>query len=291
MECIDNKIKGKIIPTDPRDHRQYKACLQNNPIAKIVIPNSLYYDWEAKIKLQRKLHCRVSTYADLLNFSLARTGIFSSVNSNIECRLKREFCKIRSRYTELMGTKKTVFKESGSRKFLLFEKEVCFHSQHIEIPGMPYTEVRPSTQQRKLALIKAKTTEYLKGLGAIGLKATMLTVETGGEDINIKLGKSGRRSRIVKQRTATKDTQKALLHTLMVNNVSFKVYHEIASLFPSLPRAYEIKKLKKEIKTTPITSTKNNEIEGAECDFVELLTEAATDLVSLHNADSLTYVT
>ena len=102
---------------------------------------------------------------------------------------------------------------------------------------MPYTEVRLSTQQRKLALIKAKT-KYLKGLEAIGLKAAMLTVETGGEDINIKLGKSGRRSRIVKQRTATKDTQKALLHTLTVNNVSFKVYHEIASLFPSLPRAY-----------------------------------------------------
>ena len=50
MECIDNKSKGKIIP---RDHRQYKACLQNNPITKIVIPNSLYYNWEAKIKLEK----------------------------------------------------------------------------------------------------------------------------------------------------------------------------------------------------------------------------------------------
>jgi len=92
-----------------------------------------------------------------------------------------------------------------------------------------------------LALIKSKTTEYLKGLEAIGLKATMLTVENGEEDINISLRKSaGHRSRIVNKRTTNKATQKALLHTLMANNVSLKVYHEIALLFPTLPRAYEV---------------------------------------------------
>ena len=135
MERIDNKIKGKIIPRDPRDHRQYKTYLQNNPIAQIEIPNSLYYDWEAKIALQTELHCRVSTYDDLLNFSLARTGMFSSVNNNIVCRLKREFCKIRQIYTALGGAKKIAFKKSGSRQLLLFEREVCFYSQKIEIPG------------------------------------------------------------------------------------------------------------------------------------------------------------
>ena len=83
METIDNKIKRKIIPRDPRDHSQYKTYWQNNPIAQIEIPNSLYYDWEAKITLQTELHCRASTYDDLLNFSLARTGMFSSVNSTI----------------------------------------------------------------------------------------------------------------------------------------------------------------------------------------------------------------
>jgi len=82
-------------------------------------------------------------------------------------------------------------------------------------------------------LIKAQATQYFKGLDAIGLKATMLTVESGGKGINIKLGKSCRR--IVSKRNTSKSTQKSLLYTLMANNVSFKVYHEIASLFPSLP--------------------------------------------------------
>ena len=49
-----------------------------------------------------------------------------------------------------------------------------------------------------------------------------------------------------------------------------------------------MKKLKHEIKTVPITNTKNNGIEGAECNFVELLTEVATKSVSLYNFDSLT---
>jgi len=44
-----------------------------------------------------------------------------------------------------------------------------------------------------------------------------------------------------------------------------------------------MKKLKKETKILPVVNTNHNEIEGAECDFVQLLTEAATKLVSLHS--------
>ena len=135
LERIDSKIKGKIIPSDSRDHRQYKDSLGKNPIAMIVIPNYLYYDWDAKISLQAALGCRLSTYAELLNFSLSNTGMFSSVGSSIEARLKREASKIKRKYSSLRGAKKTAFKQFGRHKLMLFEREVCFQSRHVEIPG------------------------------------------------------------------------------------------------------------------------------------------------------------
>ena len=60
----------------------------------------------------------------------------------------------------------------------------------------------------------------------------------GGENIHIKLGHTGRQ--LVTKRNVDEDTKKALLHMLMANNVSFRIYHEIASLFPLLPRAHEV---------------------------------------------------
>lgn len=104
---------------------------------------------------------------------------------------------------------------------------------------MPYHKARPSTKQRKLALIKTQVIEYLKGLEKVGLQAKMLMVEMdGGDNINIKLAQTGRC--VVVKRMVDENTKKALLHTLMANNVSLKIYHEIASLFPPLPRACEV---------------------------------------------------
>jgi len=81
--------------------------------------------------------------------------------------------------------------------------------------------------------------EYLKGLETIGLKLKLLTVEKdGGENIHIKLGHTGHQ--LVSKKNVDEDTKRALLHTFMTNNVSFKIYHEIASLFPPLPRVHEI---------------------------------------------------
>jgi len=141
MERIKNKIKGKIISSNLRYHRNYKDSLQKNPIAKIERPHSFFYDWESKMSIQAALNHWVSTYAELLNFILVRTSMFLSVNSIVEDRLKREFCKIKKTYTSLIGEKKTAYKKLGSHHLLLFEKEVCFYSQHIQIPGRLATQI------------------------------------------------------------------------------------------------------------------------------------------------------
>jgi len=105
--------------------------------------------------------------------------------------------------------------------------------------GLPYHKVHPSTQQKKLSMVKTQLTEYLKGLESIGLKPKLLTMEQdGGENIHLKLDHTS--CRLVTKRNLDEDTKRALLHMLMANNVSFKIYHEIATLFPPLPRAHEV---------------------------------------------------
>jgi len=139
IECIDNKIKGKIFARAPHNHRQYNVFLNKNPIASVEIPNSMYHDWDKKISLQAKLHPgqKLLSYTDLLNFSLARTGMFLSVKNSIENRLKKESNKIKSKYTTLKGVKKQCFKQA-SHHYLLLENELHFHSQaspSIEVTG------------------------------------------------------------------------------------------------------------------------------------------------------------
>jgi len=151
-------------------------------------------------------------------------------------------------------------------------------------------------------LIRNQALQYLKGLEGIGLTPKLLTVqEDGGENIHIKLERSGHC--LATKRHTDEDKKRSLLYTLMANNVSFKIYHEIASLFPPLPRAHEVnlitqaytiyqsfiiififvqmKQLRDRIKILPVENTNHNEIEGAECDFVKLLTETVQRLVSL----------
>ncbi|XP_065887713.1 uncharacterized protein [Dysidea avara] len=63
-------------------------------------------------------------------------------------------------------------------------------------------------------------------------------------------------------------------------NISVQSYHEIASLFPnSLPRAHEIQNLKKSLEIIPVNST-DCSVEGAECDFVKLLSETIRKLLN-----------
>jgi len=140
MERIDNKIKGKILAEPPHHHSHYNAYLQKNPIAVIKVPNSIYYDWDEKILLQTKLHPgKVAfSYTDLLNFSLARSSMFLSVKNNIERRLKKESYKIKRKYTALKGGDSKIIFKQKFHQYLLFEKELCFHSQEppsIQIPG------------------------------------------------------------------------------------------------------------------------------------------------------------
>jgi len=77
MQCINNKVKGKIIARAQHRHLKF---LDKNPTADTEIPNSdteipnsMYYDWDVKISLHPDRG--VACYTDLLNFSIARTGM------------------------------------------------------------------------------------------------------------------------------------------------------------------------------------------------------------------------
>ena len=143
LKLVNDRIRGKILAKSPTTHSQYndKACLQKNPIASIEIPISFFIDWDEKISLQAELRQRPPTYVELLNFSLARTSMFSVVtDTDLEGRLKKVVSKVRGGYKTLKGANKMKFKRSRIRKFMLFESDVCFHPQPqqysvITIPG------------------------------------------------------------------------------------------------------------------------------------------------------------
>ena len=83
----------------------------------------------------------------------------------------------------------------------------------------------------KAGLDKSLGSPLFEGDGSNRVKM-IVTNMNEGKDINTRLGNAVHQ--IVNKRCASKDTQKALLQTLMANNVS------IASLFTSLPRAHEV---------------------------------------------------
>ena len=139
--------------------------------------------------------CYDDDYDDLLNFTL---GMFSLVNSNIVCKLKREFHKIREIYTTLWGAKK-------------------YHLQEIWFT--------PTFAIRKRGVLNSFA--------------------------------------VSNPLTSTWDTVKWLfLHTC----VNARYIYIVVNGFICT----QMRKLKHEIKTVPITSTNNNKIEGTECNFVEL---------------------
>jgi len=107
IKRIDNNIKGRIIAREPRLHKHYQEFLQRNPVASLEIPNGIFQEWEKKISLQAASAGRkVSTYADLLNFSLAPSTLFALVNDTIVGRLSKVSARTRSTYTTLKGAKK-----------------------------------------------------------------------------------------------------------------------------------------------------------------------------------------
>ena len=134
LRLLDEQIKDKIVPDDPTVHRQFKSEKNKNPVASLEIPNSMYYKWDEKINIQRKLGRPVPNYADLLNFSLCQSSLFASVNRTIEGRLKKLASSVKYDYRDLFGSKKSKFKRL-SRKLLLFKTEVEMEQCPIEIPG------------------------------------------------------------------------------------------------------------------------------------------------------------
>ena len=92
-------------------------------------------------------------------------------------------------------------------------------------------------KQCKLAEIKAKISQYLKGLQKAGLTATCLQLESvEAKSVNIQLADLDVSIRPTKQTIrACNEKNKTLLHTLMKNNISIAVYHEISIIFLILP--------------------------------------------------------
>ena len=95
-------------------------------------------------------------------------------------------------------------------------------------------------KQRKIAKIKAKTTEYLKGLQKTGLTATCLQLRSvEGDSVNIQLTDVRMRPTQETIRTCN-EKNKTLPHTFMKNNISLSVYHELAMIFKELPRSHQV---------------------------------------------------
>ena len=113
---------------------------------------------------------------------------------------------------------------------------------YLHFTGKPYGKLSKRQKQRKLAKIKAKTTQYLKGLQKTVLTATGLQFQSvEGRSINVQLNKENVRPAQAQETVKTcNEKNKTLLHTLMRNNISFSVYHELAMIFPELPRSHQI---------------------------------------------------
>ena len=97
-------------------------------------------------------------------------------------------------------------------------------------------------KQCKLAEIKAKTSQYLKGLQKAGLTATCLQLQSvEGKSVNVQLADSDVSIRPTQQTIRTcNEKNKTLLPTLMKNNISIAVYHEISMIFQDLPRSCQV---------------------------------------------------
>ena len=88
-------------------------------------------------------------------------------------------------------------------------------------------------------MIKAQTINLLKGVESAGLQpvALLLRKVKRGDLLKINLGKG--RHTVLKHDNDVA-VKKALLYVLMKHNVSAETYHEIGSLFPSLPRQHKV---------------------------------------------------
>jgi len=134
LQCLRSKIESKIVASDPKNHRQYGPFANKGAVASLQIPNCIYHDWEAIMKLQGQLGLKVSSYSNLLNSSLAKTSFFLSVKSTMDGRIKKQSSIIRKKYTQLRGSKKTNFIQSHGN-ILVFNREVIQAETEISIPG------------------------------------------------------------------------------------------------------------------------------------------------------------
>jgi len=108
--------------------------------------------------------------------------------------------------------------------------------------GHPYDKVWTRLNLHKVSILKAKTIRFLKGLSSAGLKATSMTVESvGGKDIVVPFIKTNRRRlRHTLASIVIHTANKEIAAICYYEKYYFNAYHEIASLFPTLPRTHEV---------------------------------------------------
>ena len=86
---INNEIKAKIQAASPTSHRQFTVSKQKDPMASLEILIRTFFHWVNRRKLENQLGMAQSSYVEILNFSLSKTRLFTSVNQTMEHRLKK----------------------------------------------------------------------------------------------------------------------------------------------------------------------------------------------------------
>ena len=105
LDFINNEIKAKIRAASATSHRQFTELKHKDPVASLEIPISMFFHWVDRRKLEIELGMTPSSYIDMLNFSLRKTRLFTSIDQTMEHRMTKTLSKLQNKYKSLKGTK------------------------------------------------------------------------------------------------------------------------------------------------------------------------------------------
>ena len=94
LDFINNKIKAKIQVASATSHRQFTESKHQDLVASLEIPISMFFHWVDRRKLEIELGMTPSSYVDMLNFSLRKTRLFTSIDQTMEHRTTKALSKL-----------------------------------------------------------------------------------------------------------------------------------------------------------------------------------------------------
>ena len=128
LDSINNKIKAKIQVDKATSHRQFTELKHKDPVASLEIPIGMFFHWVDRRKLEIELGMTPSSYVDMLNFSLRKTRLFTSIDQTMEHRMTKTLSKLQNKYKSLKGAKKQELKRFGTYNLLVFKNEALQHN-------------------------------------------------------------------------------------------------------------------------------------------------------------------